>query len=132
MTQIILEADERDLVEDLLKWSDIYDEYIERSQSWVTFLRTMAIASSQLKDDKGRAVVYTPKQIVRDCQAYLYPTAETLLSLIRKFKDASDFLKSDLYVRLDQLDVRRIERADHKGLFLLTARAAENNGVFSD
>ena len=132
MTQIILEADERDLAEDLLKWNDIYDEYIARSQSWVTFLRTMAIASSQLKDDKGVPVVYTPKQIVRDCQAYLHPTAETLLSLIRKLKDADDFLKSDLYSRLDQLEVRRIERADYKGLFLLTARAAENTEVFSD
>ena len=132
MTQIILEADERDLTEELLKWNDIYDEYIARSQSWITFLRSMAFASSQLKDDKGVPVVYTPKQIVRDCQAYLHPTAETLLSLIRKLKDAEDFLKSDLYSRLDQLEVRRIERADHKGLFLLTVRAAENNEVFSD
>lgn len=133
MPYLILEAVERDLTKDLLRLSEIYDEYIEKSGTWVLFIKAMAqLTQDLLKDDNGNPVIYTPVQQVRDSLLFIIPTAEKLLTSIRRLKDSDTFEISDLYSRLDQLEIRKISQVDHKGLFLLAARAAENKGVFHE
>lgn len=132
MPYMILEAVERELAEDLLRTADIYNEYADRAGNWVNFIRDFSeLTRNYLKDENGDPVVYTPLQQVRDSLPFIIPSAERLLGLIRRLGASQTFEIFDLYSRLERLELRKIEQPDHKGLFLLAAKAAEDSGVFS-
>lgn len=133
MPLMILEAVERELAEDLLRTADIYNEYADRTGNWVNFIRDFSeLTRNYLKDENGAPVVYTPVQQVRDSLPFIIPSAERLLALIRRLRFSETFEIIDLYSRLESLDIRKIDQPDHKGLFLLAAKAAEDNGVFHE
>lgn len=133
MPYMILEAVERELAEDLLRMAEIYHEYAARAGNWADFIREFSeLTRNYLKDENGDPVVYAPVQQVRDSLPFIIPSAERLLALIRRLNVSQTFEISDLYSRLERLEIRKITQPDHKGLFLLTAKAAEDSGVFHE
>ena len=126
----ILEPSERALASELLRISEIYEAYLTRSPGWVLFFKDLRASTARLKDVHGRSVQYTPYQMIRDCLTFLVPTSSDLLTAIRRLRGAALFEKSDLYERLEKLAIARVSETDHKGLFLLAVRAAEDKGAF--
>lgn len=132
MTYPILEPVERHLAKDLLRLSEIYDEYNVKSAIWVAFFQKMAEATNTLKDANGDPVRYTPAQLIRDSLFLLISVSEDLLTSIRHLREADSFKLSDLYTRLEHLEIKKVSETDHKGLYVLAAKAAEDGGVFHE
>lgn len=130
MSILILESGERIVAEDLLRISDIYESYKAAHTNWVEFLKQFKEPSLVLKDVNGKPVKYTPYQIIRDTLPFIVPAAQNVLISIRRLQNTGVFEKEDLYRRLDRLEIPKLSGADRKGLFLLSATAAEKGGVY--
>jgi hypothetical protein len=129
----ILASNERTVANQLLDITSIRSQYEASNKKWAKFLRKIiAVTKNNLTDVNNAPVIFSPYETVGFIMNLISNTASELLFDIRRLQDSNIFQERDTYNNLKELQIPKISKVDVKGLFLLTAIAAEQNGVFSD